>query len=320
MVLGFKSNHIFKNGSFQKGSIFFDDKQILAKGKVTEDLQDAFILPRLIDLQVNGGFGIDLTSEPERVEELAKHLYELGVGAFCPTLISMPLSKYKSALKHFKPRKVKGGAEILGAHLEGPFLSIPGAHNEKHLINETDIPLENVRMITLSPEKISPSFIAKLRKKRIVISAGHSNADISSLIKLKIPMVTHLFNAMPFHHRAPGLIDYALTQPVYYSLIADNKHISDSVYEIARKANPEGLILVSDLAPGFQSKKKKFRLGDREFKKGELAGSEMSLIEMVLRTGNVAAATTHPAQLLGLTNIGNLNPQSSSDFLIIRHE
>lgn len=314
MIRGLKSNRIFKNGRFEPGILYFNSTHIVEKGPSYIDVGDAFIVPRLIDLQVNGGFDIDLAREPERVEELACKLYQTGIGAFCPTLISLP--DYSQHLRHFKPRKVKNGATILGAHLEGPLLTLPGAHNPSHLSASLP-PLDNVRIITLAPERTTATLIARLKKKNILVAAGHSNAPYALLKKLKIPFVTHLYNAMgPFHHRTPGLIDYALTEPVSYSLIADGKHVSKTAIEIARRANPDGLILVSDLNASYASRKKTFTLGSRTFRKGELAGSDTSLLEMALNVQDFAATTERPARLLGIEPIGTLEPGAPSDFLV----
>lgn len=318
MIKGLKSNRIFKNGRFDPGIIYFNSTQIVEKGASYQDLGNALIIPRLIDLQVNGGFDIDLAREPERVEELARKLYQTGVGAFCPTLISLPKDSYKKALSHFKPRKVKNGATILGAHLEGPILAIPGAHDPKNLSPWLNLPLDNVKIVTLAPELVSSSFIDKLKKKGIIVSVGHSNATFLLLKKKKIPFVTHLYNAMaPFHHRNPGIIDYALTEPVYYSLIGDGKHVSKTAIEIAKRSNPEGLILVSDLNPSFGSRKKTFTLGSKVYKKGEFAGSDTSLLEMAVDLQDIAAVTERPADLLKIKPLGTLEPGAPSDFLVL---
>lgn len=318
MIKGLKSNRIFKNGRFQPGILYYNSREIVEKGDSYIDVGNAFVIPRLIDLQVNGGFDIDLAREPHRVEELARKLYATGIGAFCPTLISLPLADYKHILPHFKPRKVKEGATILGAHLEGPHLAISGAHDPKNLSTLEKLPLENVKIVTLAPELVSAPYITKLKKRGIVVSAGHSNASYSLLKKLKIEFVTHIFNAMgPFHHRTPGLIDYALTEPVYYSLIADGKHVSKTAMEIAKKANPEGLILVSDLNPSFGSRKKTFTLGSKTYKKGDLAGSETALLEMAVSLQDIAAVTERPADLLNIKPLGTLEPGAPSNFLVL---
>lgn len=318
MITCIKSNQIFQKGGFSHGKIYVKGDKIVAPAQTDKviDVQDDLIIPRLIDIQVNGGFGIDLTREPERVEELAVKLYEVGIGAFLPTVISSPLSAYKKILPHFKPRKVKGGAEILGAHLEGPFLAIPGAHNEKYLIRSGKLPLENVRMITCAPENVNPKTLMEWQDRGIIVSAGHSRASFHLLKDLQIECVTHLFNAMPFHQRDPGLIEYALTEDVYYSIIADGKHVSYPAIKMAYQANPKGMILVSDASAQMKSDKREFFLGDKTFKKGDLAGSDVTLLEAVLKTGFVEAATLTPSKLLNLSK-GALTVGMEADFLII---
>lgn len=319
MITCHKSNQIFIEGKLQPGQLFVKGDKLVKETKAdkTIDHGEALIIPRLIDLQVNGGFGIDLTTEPERVEELSVKLYETGVGAFLPTVVSSPLKNYEKILSHFKPRKVKGGAEILGAHLEGPFLSIAGAHDEKHLISKGDIPLENVRMITVAPETVMPEILFEWEDLGIIVSAGHSQASYGLLHDLEIKCVTHLFNAMPFHHRRPSLVEYALNGNCFYTLIADGKHVSYEAIEMAYRANPQGMILVSDASAQMLSSQKEFSLGGKIYKKGALAGSDETLLEGVLKTGHIKAATENPAKLLGIKK-GALTEGSDADFLVIQ--
>src|SRR5581483_11642083 len=103
---------------------------------VTEeiDCEGRLILPGLIDLQVNGGFGIDITSTPEKWTEVAAHLVQYGITSFLPTIISQPLHRYVEIFTHFTKRN-ELGAECLGLHLEGPFLNVSkkGAHSAKNI-------------------------------------------------------------------------------------------------------------------------------------------------------------------------------------------
>src|SRR5437899_670869 len=88
-------------------------------------IEDGWIAPGLIDLQVNGAGGADLTSaaDPEAALDLvARTLAQHGVTAFCPTIVSSPREVILDRLAAYRRRVIAGGAEALGLHVEGPFI------------------------------------------------------------------------------------------------------------------------------------------------------------------------------------------------------
>ncbi|XP_043584098.1 N-acetylglucosamine-6-phosphate deacetylase [Bombus pyrosoma] len=250
--------------------IFYDEK---VKPHIRIDCNGALISPGYIDLQINGGFGIDFTHNVNDVQEginkVAKKLLEFGVTSFCPTLVTSPSETYHKILPNIKRTKGgKHGATVLGVHLEGPFISPSkkGAHPENHIkqfekgfksLSDMYGSLENVCLITLAPElPNAQSVITELCKRNITVSLGHSVANLKEgeeAVKNGASFITHLFNAMlPFHHRDPGLVGLLTSDQVHpgkiihYGIIADGIHTHPAALRIAHRTHPEGLVLVTD--------------------------------------------------------------------------
>src|ERR671912_637075 len=142
------------------------------------------ILPGFVDLQVNGAFGIDAATEPERLDELSRKLLSTGTTSYLPTVISSPRSLYRETLPTLADVMKSGvpGAEPLGVHLEGPFVNVKrrGAHPTEYiskpdavLLNEL-LDLAPVCLLTLAPELEGVLDLARTATERgIAVSAGH---------------------------------------------------------------------------------------------------------------------------------------------------
>lgn len=347
-----RENGIFEEDLWISGGKIIHTQQT---AEVEIDMEGRLIAPGYIDIQINGGFGIDFTREPERVEEVAKLLPRFGVTSFVPTLVSSDAETYKRAIPLLHPRKVEGGAEILGCHLEGPFLNPKkkGAHAAAVLAScpkdyeELEAfygPMEqNVRIITLAPELPgAPHLISELEKRAFIVSAGHSDANTEEAeagVAAGVRLTTHLFNAMrPFHHRDPGLIGVTLAhRRQYYSLIADGIHLHDSALNMAYKTHPQGCILVSDAMAALGLEPGTYTLGDQEVSveahvarlagQETLAGSACPLDHCVRHlkqatgcsaTEAIQAASLHPAKLLRIHHTkGILEIGADADFVVL---
>lgn len=249
----------------------FWEKQVQADVQI--DCNNLIISPGFIDLQINGGFGVDFSSDPDKLEDglktVAKGLLQYGVTSYCPTIVTSSQESYREISKKIKrtPGGVDG-AEILGSHLEGPFINpaMKGAHKE-HLMRQLSTKgaqeieefygsLDHVSIITLAPELAGEDMeaIQQLVKRNIVVSIGHSVANLSIAEKAAAngaTFITHLFNAMlPFHHRDPGIVglltDNETPKPIFYGLIADGIHTHPTATRIAHRSHPRGLVLVTD--------------------------------------------------------------------------
>lgn len=237
-------------------------REPLAADEIRE-YDDYFLCPGFVDLQVNGSFGVDVATEPERVPELSRGLTATGVTSYLPALISAPRDLYRETLPKLADLAREGvpdGAEVLGVHLEGPFINPEhrGAHPAAHIVSADPglldelLDLGPVRMLTLAPELEGASQITKSAGWRgVAVSAGHSNAhfDLAYAAFEEVAGVTHLFNAMsPLHHREPGLPGAAFSHPrVTCGIIADGRHVHPEVVALAFRAlGPDRLYLTTD--------------------------------------------------------------------------
>ncbi|CAH3039214.1 unnamed protein product [Porites lobata] len=260
-----------RDGKIIDPRIIFWEEQV--KADVQIDCNNVIICPGFIDVQINGGFGVDFSSDTDKLEEglvtVAKGLLQHGVTSFCPTIVTSTQQSYNEILKTVKRTPGgENGAEILGAHLEGPFLNpdMKGAH-KAHLMRQISTKgaqemedfygtLDHVSIVTLAPELAGENMesIKQLVQRNIVVSIGHSAANeeiAEQAAKKGATFITHLFNAMlPFHHRDPGIVglltSYDIPKPMFYGLIADGIHTHPTATRIAHRSHPTGLVLITD--------------------------------------------------------------------------
>ena len=299
-----------------------------------------------VDLQINGALGLAfpdlLPSNAIQLEEVAAFLWTQGVDAFLPTIVTTSVEKIHQALDciaHFKPQRNQPIAEVLGAHLEGPFLNVQkrGAHPEEYLQPLTLDRLKQVigshapwvKVMTLAPElDEAGEAIAHLRAQNITVSLGHSTATAAQAqvaFAQGATMVTHAFNAMPpLHHREPGLLGAAaLTPGVFCGFIADGQHVAPLMLQwLLRASNAGELFLVSDaLAPlglpdsiyPWDSRQIEVIQGTARLEDGTLSGTTLPLLEGVKNLVKwgvcdvaraIALATETPRKALGLPGFG----------------
>jgi N-acetylglucosamine-6-phosphate deacetylase len=233
----------------------------VADADKTLEYPDSFLVPGFVDLQINGAFGIDVVSRPERLKELSARLVGTGTTAYLPTVISQPPEAYPNLLPRILPIADNEGAEPLGLHLEGPFLNPEkrGAHPEEHIAPMdvgalvTMLDVAPVRMLTVAPELHGADKAIRTAVSRgVVVSIGHSEATFAEAYKAMSSggtAVTHLFNAMsPLHHREPGLPGAAFAHSrVVCGIIADGRHVHPEVVDLAfRLLGPDRIYLITD--------------------------------------------------------------------------
>ncbi|KAL6728843.1 hypothetical protein Aduo_010578 [Ancylostoma duodenale] len=254
-------------------AVFYDEKR---KADIEVDCEGYILSPGFIDIQINGGFGVDFSTLPSTdieyqrgVEKVSRGLLSHGVTSFAPTVITSPPEVYARVLPllHRRDGSAKGAA-ILGAHVEGPFISPEkkGCHPKQHIrgfgfdpvkaIQKVYGSTENIAIVTIAPELDgSDAAIKYLSEHGVLVSLGHSTAGLVAGergVAAGARSITHLFNAMQsYHHRDPCLIGLLTSKmlgnrTMYYGIISDGIHTHDSALRLAHRTNPEGLIVITD--------------------------------------------------------------------------
>lgn len=267
--------------------------------------------PGWIDLQCNGALGQDFSDPAADFAAVPGCLAENGVTGYLATVITAAPDSYPQILDRLKSLKDLPGAQVLGVHLEGPFLNADyrGAHNPDWIRGFSEsliqsLAVDPVRLVTLAPElEGGLAACVQLLERGIVPAIGHSGAsyeEACTAFAAGIGAGTHLFNAMPpFHHRAPGLAGALLERGApAIGLIADGRHLHPAVVRLAWEARgPEGIFLVTDAVPAVGLPPGEHVLSGQRMRvdgdaarleDGRLAGS---LLRMTRAVANVAAWT-----------------------------
>jgi N-acetylglucosamine-6-phosphate deacetylase len=321
----------------------------MAQNGATLDVTGDWLSLAGVDLQINGALGLafpDLTlGDSQKLEQICQFLGNQGVDGFLPTLVTTSIEKIQQSLAVIADflttsSDQAGMAQILGVHLEGPFLHPQkrGAHPQEYLLPLTLQAVKQVlgdygklvKVMTLAPElDETGEAISYLRSLGITVSLGHSQAtaaEAEEAFALGASMVTHAFNAMPgLHHRQPGLLGTAITHPqVRCGVIADGQHVCPTMLQILLQAsrNEAGLFLVSDaLAPlglgdgiyPWDQRQIEVKQGTARLANGTLAGTTLPLlvgVQNLVEWGvcgiesAIALATESPRHAIGLPGIG----------------
>jgi len=262
-------NNLFSLVLDEHGIILSIYKSVKRKSSFDEDWCGDWLSPRAIDLQINGGLGISFTDltfkKIPKLLTLLDRLWLDGVEGICPTFVSCSLDQFQlgmNVIKEAKKHSSINRCRLLGAHMEGPFLSesYSGAHDKESICKPSISALnerikgfeDDIALMTLAPE-LTGAFdvISRLRELNIVVSLGHTAADFNSAMKAfnnGVSMVTHTFNAMKgLHHRAIGPIGAAVRRDdIFLGLIADGVHVHSDMIKLLKILAPKQIVLVSD--------------------------------------------------------------------------
>lgn len=315
------------------------------------DASGGILIAGLVDLQVNGGWGHDFTSDPTAIWEVGERLVEHGVTSFLPTIVSSPYEVIDDAVGVLRAGPPDGyaGARVLGLHIEGPWLSPQsyGAHDPEHLtlpspeVAERWVESGVVAMVTMAPELPGARETARILSDGVVtVAMGHTGATYSEALDAfggGWTAVTHLYNQMtPFHHREPGVVGAVFDARPFTGLIADGLHCHPAAARLAWKhLGPDRLVLVSDAMAATGLGEGTHRLGSLEVEvsgngprtqEGRLAGSLLTL-DQALRNlvGWVDAAlhevvpcvTSNPAHAVRRADVGGLGEGQLADLVLL---
>ena len=333
------------DGQLVLGDVSFDEGDVTAVGLGGEGRGIA--VPGLVDLQVNGFAGVDfLGADSAGFDKACEALLEAGVTAFLPTFITSPEEDLEVALEAIPSRT--RGAHILGAHLEGPFISALrlGTHPPRFRRDPDRALLErmlgagSVRLVTLAPELPGAlELVDLLHARGIAVSLGHSDAtaaEANAAFDRGVRTVTHVFNAMrPLTHRDPGIVGAALVRSdVVLQAIVDGVHLDSDTVRLLWRVAAGRLALVTDAVAGAGLGDGTYNLGGVEIgvrdgvvrrSDGVLSGSSLTMIEAVRNLVAlgvplelaVDAASAVPARVLGLEGVGRLAPGNRADIVVL---
>jgi N-acetylglucosamine-6-phosphate deacetylase len=305
-------------------------------------------VPGFIDVQVNGFAGVDfLPASTEDYLHAAEAMAATGITGYLPTLITASPDAYRHGLATLAALP-KRGPRMLGAHLEGPFLSPdwPGAHPPHHLRAPDLALVDELRAIgpittmTVAPELPGGlDFVSALVKRGIVVHIGHTDADAATAhaaFDRGARALTHIHNAhRRFKPRDPGPAGVALTRAdVTVTAIIDGVHLAPETAGSAWLAARERLCLMTDAIAAAGAGEGTFHIGELvvnvadgacRLADGTLAGSvvtmDRAIRELVALGASlpeaVAAATIAPARLLGRDDLGVLAPGARADVVVL---
>lgn len=286
------------------------------------DASGSRLLPGFIDLHTHGAVGREaMDGLVEGIRDMARFYARHGVTAFLPTTWTASPTDLEKALGCIAETlgRVAGGATVLGAHMEGPYLNPAKTGAQDQTLIRRARPEETagfldrelVRLITLAPEfPENLKLIEACVSRGIAVSAGHTTAGITEMreaVRRGLRHVTHCYNAMNgLGHRDLGTVGAAMALPeLNTELIADNIHVHPEAQKILiRVKGPERTILVTDSIRGtglpdgeylIDNRRITITRGEVRLADGTLAGSVLTM-EHALK--NVAAATGMPLREL----------------------
>lgn len=304
----------------EKGSVLVENgkiKEINPKNVQDSEVIDAegmYLSPGFIDVHIHGAGGHDtMDGTYEAINEIAKTICKFGTTSFTPTTMTVAVEDIRKSMGVIKEAKINGtdGANVLGAHLEGPFISPSaiGAQNPNFLeapsidtYNKMVGDCEDaVVSITIAPEvEGAKELIKYLSDKGVVCSIGHTKATYEEAIdgiKCGCSHSTHLYNAMtPFTHRAPGVVGATFDSDITTETISDGIHIAYPALRVAYKQKgTDKVLLITDAMMACGMPNGVYSLGGQEvnvengaarIKSGSLAGSILTLDKAVRNVYN----------------------------------
>jgi N-acetylglucosamine-6-phosphate deacetylase len=275
-------------------------------------------MPGFIDLHAHGAVGVDvMDADPDGLRRMARFLAGHGVTAWLAATMTATAPDTERALEAVRAAAgpVEGGATILGAYLEGPYLNPERAGaQDAALIRPADraeaarlLDHGVARVLVVAPEvEQNRWLVTEAAARGVTVSAGHTDATYDQALQAVadgVGHVTHAFNAMrPLGHREPGMLGAALVVPeLRCELVADNVHVHPAAMRLLALAKGRGgVVLVSDSMRATGLPEGAYTVGGRpafsmdgaiRLADGTLAGSLLTLDRAL---HNLQAATGRP--------------------------
>ncbi len=343
-----------------KTDIAIEDGKIAAIGKLDVEPifeTDGIVLPGFIDEHIHGAGGADaMDGTEEALQTISEYVAKEGTTGFLATTMTQSPENIGKALKNVKNVREKGeykGAEVLGVHLEGPFISPKhvGAQPLEYVAKPAPETFDkynelsggNIKIVTLAPEVEGGLDLVKhLKNIGVVASIGHTGAkfsDVEAAVTAGASNVTHTYNAQtPLHHREAGVVGAAmLFDELNCEMICDTIHVSVPAIRIFVKNKPhDKFTLITDAmrAKGMPDGLSELggqqvfvKNGEARLADGTLAGSVLkmnvaikNLVEKVgvSLTEAVDFASANPAKNLGLYDErGSIEVGKRADFAVM---
>ncbi|TDB28768.1 N-acetylglucosamine-6-phosphate deacetylase [Stenotrophomonas sp. ATCM1_4] len=335
---------------WRRGSVHFDQRirtlQVEDHAGDADDLP--ILLPGFIDLHVHGGAGVDLMQGGDVARTIARTHARHGTTTLLGTTMTAAFEEIENALRGLAQviaTPDADAAQIIGVHLEGPFISPQrlGAQPPRTLEATLESvqhlhALAPIKVLTLAPEiGRHTALIPALAAMGIRVQVGHSAGtyeDAVAALQAGAVGFTHLFNGMTgVDHRNPGIAAAALAHAEYAELIPDLEHVHRGVIRMALRAIPR-LYAVTDATAATGMPDGEYALGEQRVHKcmgcvrlasGSLAGSALTmdqalrnLVDVGLELADASQrVSTIPADYLGLDDRGRIAPGLRADMVVL---
>lgn len=360
-IKGFSNCNILTSKGFVKTSLIIKDGKIASIGKTVDGLlaldSNMFVVPGFIDEHVHGAMGSDAMDGTKKdLLNIAKALAKEGTTAFLATTMTQSKENIKKALENansYINDNIKEGAEVLGVHLEGPFISKdfvgaqPIEHVQEPLIDNfkeyEEASGNHIKIVTLAPEVNGALDLIKyLDSRGIVPSIGHTNAkheECKKAVLAGAKSVTHTYNAQKgIHHRDIGVAGSAmLFDELNCECICDGIHVSPAAIKLLfkNKTNTKFTLITDamrakhmpDGISELGGQTVIVKNGEARLENGTLAGSVLKMNDAVKNVCSfldkpleeiVLLASRNPALNLGVYDkMGSIEEGKLANFAVI---
>ncbi|MFD1030138.1 N-acetylglucosamine-6-phosphate deacetylase [Metaplanococcus flavidus] len=356
------------DGSLAEGSVLIEDGRIAAMSAepLTDYTGDRFdgggsvAMPGFIDIHIHGALGADFMDDDSAAAgTIAAALPAEGTTSFLATTLTHSPERISQAIRHgrnFMTGKEKAGAEMLGFHLEGPFIhpNQAGAQPAAYICEPSMAQLQgwfgnnldDLKIITMAPEQdVEFKVIRELSERGVIVSAGHTTADYATIKRAQeagLTHLTHFANAMRgLHHREIGVVGAGmLNRELFCEIIADGIHLAPDMLKLVLQViGPERLLLITDSMRAKGLPDGSYTLGDQEvtvsgqeavLADGTLAGSVLKMNEGVRQlkvaadiswADAIALSSGNAAQRFGISDRkGSLEHGKDADIVLVTED